>query len=111
MYFCSFLQAAELKPKWFSWRMITIMHISESIIGAGIVCASFYYHFFGGTKYAPGDCNNLPSNLAAGGIIYASYLYLFCEFAVKRFILKSDKGTDKKPFGDSRPGTPREKDD
>lgn len=110
MYFYYFLQAAKMMPKWFPSWIITLIQISQMVIGTFIVCACFYYHFYGGAKYAPGECNNLPSNLAAGGIIYASYLYLFCEFAVKRFIFKSDKGS-KKPFGDSRPGTPRTKDE
>ncbi len=62
-----------------------------------IVGASFYYYFKGGNKYAPGECNNEPSNLAVGGIIYASYLYLFVEFAVKRFIfgVKEEGGAKK----------------
>lgn len=111
MYFYYFLQAAKLMPKWFPSWIITIMQISQMMVGTGIVCACFYFHFYGGAIYKVGECNNEPSNLVAGGIIYASYLYLFCEFAVKRFILQSDKGADKKPFGDSRPGTPREKDE
>jgi len=86
MYFYYFLQAIKAIPKWFPSWIITIMQISQMIIGTGIVCASFYFHFYGGEKFAPGACNNVPSNLAAGGIIYASYLYLFVEFAVKRFI-------------------------
>lgn len=86
MYFYYYLQAIRCMPKWFPSWIITIMQISQMIIGTFIVCASFYYHFYGGNQYAPGACNNTPSNLAAGGIIYASYLYLFVEFAVKRFI-------------------------
>jgi hypothetical protein len=55
------------------------------IVGTVIVTASFYFYFVGGAKYAPGECNNQPSNLFVGGIVYASYLYLFVEFAVGRF--------------------------
>jgi elongation of very long chain fatty acids protein 6 len=112
MYFYYFLQAAKLMPKWFPSWIITMMQITQMMIGTAIVCASFYFHFYGGKQYLPGQCNNTPSNLAAGGIIYASYLYLFCEFAVKRFIFGAkDTGRPQKPFGDSRPGTPRAKDE
>lgn len=89
MYFYYFLQAIKAIPKWFPSWIITLMQITQMIIGTGIVCASLYFYFKGGSKYAPGECNNSPSNLAAGGIIYASYLYLFVEFAVKRFIFGS----------------------
>lgn len=85
MYFYYFLQAIKVIPKWFPSWLITLMQISQMIIGTAIVFSSFYYYFVGGEKYRPGECNNVPSNLAAGGIIYASYFYLFVEFAVKRF--------------------------
>jgi hypothetical protein len=96
MYFYYFLQAIRYMPKWFPSWIITIMQISQMVIGTFIVCMSFYYHFYGGVKYAPGECNNTPSNLAAGGIIYASYLYLFVEFAVKRFIFGATDAPKKK---------------
>ncbi len=93
MYFYYFLQAIKAIPKWFPSWIITLMQITQMIIGTFIVGASFYYYFKGGKKYAPGECNNEPSNLAVGGIIYASYLYLFVEFAVKRFIFKAPSTT------------------
>lgn len=86
MYFYFYLQAIKAVPKNFPSWIITIMQISQMIAGTGIVIASIYYYRYGGKKFAPGACNNNESNLLAGGIIYASYLYLFCEFAVKRFI-------------------------
>lgn len=86
MYFYYFLMAIKSIPKWFPSWIITLMQISQMIAGTFIVCACWYYYKFGGNKYKPGECNNNPSNLMAGGIIYASYLYLFVEFAVKRFV-------------------------
>ena len=86
MYFYYYLQAIKKIPKWFPSWIITLMQITQMIIGTFVVGASFYFYFKGGAKYAPGECNNTPSNLAAGGSIYASYLYLFVEFAVGRFI-------------------------
>ena len=62
------------------------------IIGTCIVSASFYYYRYGGDKYAPGECNNNPSNVIAGVVIYSSYLYLFLDYALRRFLFggKSD---------------------
>jgi elongation of very long chain fatty acids protein 6 len=86
MYFYFFMQAVKCVPKGFPSWIITLMQITQMIIGTGIVGACLYYYSYGGVKYAPGQCNNQVSNLVAGGLMYASYLYLFCEFAVKRFI-------------------------
>lgn len=96
MYFYYFLQAIKAIPKWFPSWTITLLQISQMIIGTFIVGASYYFYIFGGAKYGPRECNNQPSNLAAGGIIYASYLYLFVEFALKRFLFGGeDKGAKK----------------
>ena len=71
------------------------MQISQMIVGTFIVIMSIYYYNYGGAIYPPTKCNNNLSNLFAGGIIYSSYLYLFVEFAVKRFIF-GPSGNDKK---------------
>lgn len=92
MYFYYYLMALRVVPKWFPSWIITLMQITQMIIGTGIVCASLYFHFYGGKLFAPGACRNAPSNLLVGGIIYASYLYLFVEFALKRFVFKGSKG-------------------
>lgn len=89
MYFYFFLMAIKSVPKWFNPFPLTVCQISQMVVGTTVVGACIYYHYYG-TKvyhYALGDqkCHNLPSNLFAGGVMYASYLYLFCEFAFKRF--------------------------
>jgi len=86
MYFYYFMQAIKAIPKWFPSWIITIMQISQMIAGTAIVCSCLYYHHYGGSIYKPGECNNDSSNLIGGGIMYGSYLYLFVEFAVKRFV-------------------------
>jgi len=86
MYFYYYLMAAKKLPKNFPSWVITLMQISQMFVGTFVVGACLYYHKYGGAIYAPGECNNTPSNLIAGGIMYASYLYLFCEFAIKRFV-------------------------
>jgi elongation of very long chain fatty acids protein 6 len=95
MYFYYFLQAIKSIPKWFPSWLITIAQISQMFVGTFIVGASLYFHFKGGVNFAPGECNNAVSTLVAGFVMYGSYLYLFVEFAVKRFILKKDKKSKK----------------
>ena len=53
--------------------------MTQMFIGTG-VCASAWYF-----KLKGHSCNNEDSNLIAGGLMYGSYLYLFCEFALKRY--------------------------
>lgn len=86
MYFYFYMQAIKSVPKWFPSWIITFVQIAQMVAGTFLVAMGIYYHAYGGAKFAPGQCGKF-SNLAVGGIIYASYLYLFIEFAFKRFIL------------------------
>merc|ERR1719223_1435003 len=86
MYFYYFLQAMKAIPKWFPSWIITTMQILQMVVGTAIVCFSIYYKLFGSKNYSIDGCNVIDENLYVGGIIYASYLYLFMEFAVKRYI-------------------------
>lgn len=81
MYGYYFLMAVGQKPKWLPPAAITLAQISQMFVGVGIVCASAIY-------YATGTpCAVDPMNLVAGGLMYASYLALFVNFAVQRFVL------------------------
>lgn len=82
-YYCA--QALRCVPKWFPTILITVGQISQMFYGT-FLC--FYGCYF---KLTGGDCSNDTSNLIAGALMYASYLYLFCEFAMKRY------GGGKKP--------------
>lgn len=86
MYFYYFLMTVRMVPKWFPSWIITLMQISQMFIGTFIVGITMYYSHFGGRLYKPGQCSITELSLWTGGIIYASYLYLFVEFAVKRFV-------------------------
>jgi elongation of very long chain fatty acids protein 6 len=79
-YYC--LQALNVCPKSFPAYLITLSQIAQMFIGTG-VCLSCWYFLLKGQS-----CSNDISNLYAGAGMYASYLYLFCEFAVKRYIFK-----------------------
>jgi elongation of very long chain fatty acids protein 6 len=98
MYFYFYLQAVKAVPKWFPTWIITLMQITQMIIGCFIVAAGVYFYVYGGKHYAPGQCENGLSNMTAGLVIYGSYLYLFVEFAVGKFIFGDAHKTDaKKP--------------
>lgn len=76
-YYC--LQALDSCPKSFPTILITISQITQMVIGTGVVISCWYF------KLNNVTCHNDESNLVVGGIIYASYLYLFVEFFVKRY--------------------------
>lgn len=82
-YYC--LQALGVCPKSFPTVLITMAQIAQMFIGTGICMSAWWFKFSGR------PCHNELSNLVGGGIMYGSYLYLFCEFAVKRYIFGSSK--------------------
>lgn len=100
MYFYYFMQAVKSVPKWFPVWIITIMQISQMVGGTFLVCMGIYYHIYGGKKYPAGQCNVI-SNLVMGGVIYASYLYLFVVFAVQRFVYGESAESIKKKMKSS----------
>lgn len=85
-YYC--LQALRMVPKSFPAVIITIGQIIQMFVGTGVCISCWYYMLSGKT------CQNEPSNLVAGALMYGSYLYLFADFAVRRYIFK--KREDKK---------------
>lgn len=87
MYFYYFLHALKAVPKGFPAYIITILQIAQMMVGTFVVGCSMYYHVYGGSIYGPGECNNDPSLLVIGGIIYSSYFYLFVEFAILRYVI------------------------
>jgi hypothetical protein len=85
MYTYYFGQALRIVPKWFPAYIITILQIAQMIIGTFVCAATWYY------KLTPQGCFLTQSNMMAGAIMYLSYLALFVQFAVKRFVYKSPK--------------------
>ena len=83
-YYC--LHAMKKLPWWFQSWIVTTLQIIQMIVGTCIVSASLYYYVYGGVKYAPRECNNNLSNVIAGVVIYSSYLYLFLDYAIRRFV-------------------------
>ena len=85
MYTYYYLHAIKRLPNWFQSWIVTTLQILQMIVGTCIVSASLYYYIYGGVKYAPRECNNNLSNVIAGVAIYSSYLYLFLDYAIRRF--------------------------
>lgn len=83
-YYC--LQALRMCPKSFPAVIITISQIAQMFIGTGVCAACWYYNLTGKS------CHNETSNLIAGGLMYGSYLYLFCDFAVRRYVFPKKGG-------------------
>lgn len=76
-YFC--MQSLKIVPKNFPAYIITIAQISQMFVGTAVCISCWYFHYHS-------NCHNDLNNLIAGALMYGSYLYLFVEFAVKRFL-------------------------
>ena len=61
---------------------ITFMQIAQMIVGVIISVFGFIY-----SSKDPSSCAVDPYVLKVSSVIYASYLYLFMEFMIKRFFL------------------------
>jgi len=83
------LMAANLKspiPSYF----ITIAQISQMFIGTFICIMSLYYY-----EYDNGNCSVTKEIILSGVVMYGSYLLLFVDFAVRKYIFGVDKYTKK----------------
>jgi hypothetical protein len=82
-YYC--LSELKCLPKQFPTIVITLSQIAQMFVGTGVCISAWYYKFNGNA------CHNDMSNLIAGAVMYASYLYLFVDFAMKRYTKKPIK--------------------
>jgi hypothetical protein len=60
-----------------------------------VVSLGAYYRVYGGEYFPVGKCNIVETNFLFGSLIYTTYLYLFVEFAIGKFIF-GNKGTPAK---------------
>jgi len=105
----SFIFSFSLSILSFSFPFIFSGQISQMFVGTFICGASWYY-----VKFTDRPCSNDYSNLVAGlkwcgcqyfspiflvvfigALMYGSYLFLFVEFAVKKFLFSSSPVVDK----------------
>ncbi|KAF8820473.1 putative integral membrane protein, GNS1/SUR4 family protein [Cardiosporidium cionae] len=105
MYFYYFLAAQMKRP--LAWGIfVTIAQISQMFIGIGVTVVSMYYssiythtememtHLF--SPLAPLHSISR-RNIYAAGLMYSTYLYLFAEYFVRRYIWKSRPDAFSKP--------------
>ena len=81
MYGYYYLMAINAKPKWFNPIIITTCQIAQMIVGTVLCVMSFYVLAMGDV-----NCAVKSENVIAGILMYGSYLYLFCDFAIRRFV-------------------------
>ncbi|PFH31045.1 putative integral membrane protein, GNS1/SUR4 family protein [Besnoitia besnoiti] len=95
MYFYYFLAAQLQRP--LSWGIfVTIAQISQMFVGVGVTCASLYYAFAYPleNKWTVAQFTDPLShgqyinshNLFYGLLMYSTYLYLFAEYFIKRYV-------------------------
>ena len=76
------LSAMKIKPIWLPPAMITSSQILQMIVGLFVQCNASYQYLYTSNDLCPLN----GTNIFWGGIMYASYLKLFCDFALKRYI-------------------------
>ena len=82
MYFYYFLMSIKMKPKWFNPKWITIMQISQMIVGLYMVVSGIFIVFV----LKPPNCDKMNTgNLAAAAIPYAAFMVLFAQFFLRRY--------------------------
>ena len=76
------LSAMKIKPIWLPPVMITATQIMQMIVGVIIQCKASYEYLYNSNE----SCSLNGTNIFWGGLMYASYLKLFSDFALKRYI-------------------------
>jgi elongation of very long chain fatty acids protein 6 len=82
MYFYYFLMAIKIKPPWA--MMVTVLQISQMFVGVALTVLNFI--FVGSENCVISHSNNL-----AAFLMYGSYLFLFLQFFISRYLVKSKK--------------------
>jgi elongation of very long chain fatty acids protein 6 len=82
MYGYYFLMAARWLPKWFNPMIITCFQISQMVVGVAVTLAGFYYY----KTETQSSCEIEAENNTAAFVMYGSYLFLFLQFFVGRYV-------------------------
>eukprot|EP00529_Nitzschia_sp_RCC80_P030553 CAMPEP_0113501942 /NCGR_PEP_ID=MMETSP0014_2-20120614/33252_1 /TAXON_ID=2857 /ORGANISM="Nitzschia sp." /LENGTH=292 /DNA_ID=CAMNT_0000396621 /DNA_START=44 /DNA_END=922 /DNA_ORIENTATION=- /assembly_acc=CAM_ASM_000159 len=80
MYGYYFLMAMKLRPKWFNPIWITVAQISQMVVGVTVTLVGFYFY-----KTDP-RCGIEKENNTAAFVMYGSYLMLFLQFFIGRYL-------------------------
>lgn len=86
MYAYFFLMALHAVPSWFDAKWLTVAQISQMFVGLYVIGASTYYKY-----YTAAGCAIEPGMVVAIWLMYATYLYLFVDFFVKRYFGRGNK--------------------
>mmetsp|Transcript_18300 Transcript_18300/g.26277 ORF Transcript_18300/g.26277 Transcript_18300/m.26277 type:complete len:103 (+) Transcript_18300:692-1000(+) len=89
MYFYYFLMAMRWRPKWFNPMIITTFQISQMVVGVAVTLIGFYYYQKDPT------CKIERENNTAAFVMYGSYLFLFLQFFVGRYVKAKAKAAEK----------------
>jgi elongation of very long chain fatty acids protein 6 len=95
MYFYYFLMAVHLKPKFINAAYITIAQILQMIVGVSVTAVGSYLLWFdkevASLKGTEDACFLKPENVISVLVVYGSYLFLFLQFFVRRYLSNSSK--------------------
>ena len=84
------LSAMKIKPRWLPPAMITSSQIMQMVVGLFVQCNASYEYLYNSNN----ACSLNGTNVFWGGIMYASYLKLFCDFALKRYFMPVKKSSN-----------------
>ena len=87
MYFYYFLMAVHMKPKWFKPVWITVLQISQMVVGCVVTGFGLYLLFV----EKPEGCSLTKENICPSLIMYGSYLVLFVQFFFRRYAFRTTK--------------------
>ena len=80
MYFYYFLMAIKIRPPWA--MTVTALQISQMFVGVTFTVLNFIY-------VGSDSCTISHSNNFAAFCMYGSYLFLFMQFFISRYFVKS----------------------
>lgn len=81
MYGYYFIMAINYKPKWFNPMIITTFQISQMVVGVLVTIIGFYYY-----NTSKLSCHIAAENNMAAFLMYGSYLFLFLQFFIGRYV-------------------------
>ena len=82
MYLYFAATAQKLVPKWFPSWLITVLQISQMIVGIAVSSYALYYANFRSDI----ECPLSPAGQIGAVLMYGSYFALFLDFFIKRFM-------------------------
>lgn len=83
MYGYYFLMAIRARPRWLNPMIVTTMQISQMVVGVAVTLLGFYYSARAADHQS---CRIKRENNTAAFVMYGSYLFLFLQFFVGRYV-------------------------